>query len=216
MISDDDHRIWVSHSRGLSRIEVGYDAGGRVTEVLSIENYGKQDGTGSNAYKVRAVQRDGEGNLLFGGNEALTVFDPAHIRTNTRPPEVYLTDLQIGYRPVRIESDGSPPQGGSEQFSVVKHIQYLDVLELTQEQKTITFEFVALNYMQPEKIRYAFMLEGFDDDWNFVGGRREATYTRLAPGQYTFRVKAANSDGYWNEEGARIDVIVHGGGGNTE
>ncbi len=87
-------------------------------------------------------------------------------------------------------------------------IAHTQAITLTHEQSVFSLGFVALNLTQPEKNQYAYRLEGFDKDWNHVGNKREATYTNLDPGIYTFRVKASNNDGVWNEEGASIAITI--------
>ncbi|MES1222534.1 MAG: triple tyrosine motif-containing protein, partial [Bacteroidota bacterium] len=81
-------------------------------------------------------------------------------------------------------------------------------LTLSYKQSVFTFEFAALNFILPGKNQYAYKLEGFDQDWNYVGTKRSATYTNLNPGEYVFRVKASNNDGLWNEQGTSIKVII--------
>jgi signal transduction histidine kinase len=84
-----------------------------------------------------------------------------------------------------------------------------DHLTLSHEERVISIEFAALGYRAPEKSRYRYMLEGFDEDWTEVGSdRRFVTYTNLDPGEYTFRVVGSNSDGVWNEEGASIGITI--------
>jgi hypothetical protein len=70
------------------------------------------------------------------------------------------------------------------------------------------FSFVALSYCSPEKNQYAYMLEGYDKDWNYVGNQTRATYTNLPAGTYTFRVKATNNDGIWSDKEATITIVV--------
>src|SRR5690606_34193083 len=76
------------------------------------------------------------------------------------------------------------------------------------QQSVITFGFVALNYSSPEKNHYAYKLEGFDKDWNYIENKRTATYTNLPAGNYVFKVKASNSDGLWNDSDASIQITV--------
>ena len=84
----------------------------------------------------------------------------------------------------------------------------IEVLTLRHNQNDVTFEYTGLHYRHPEQNQYQYMLEGYEDVWREVGGLREATYTNLPPGNFVFRVKAANSDGVWNEEGASLRVTV--------
>ena len=87
-------------------------------------------------------------------------------------------------------------------------ISHTDEVTLTHDQNFITFEFAALDYNSPEKNRYAYKMEGFNRDWIHSGNQRFATFTNLDPGEYVFRVKAANSSGIWNEEGIAMRVIL--------
>ena len=79
---------------------------------------------------------------------------------------------------------------------------------LSYKNNIITFQFAALHYAQPSLNEYAYYLEGFEDDWNYAGNKREAKYTNLNPGEYTFRVKASNNDGIWNENGVSLRIII--------
>lgn len=137
--------------------------------------------------------------LLFGGIRGFNAFFPERIRENPYKPPVVLTDLLIFNRPVRI-GDASPLQ---------QSLPFTQKIVLTHEQSVVFFRFSALNFRSPEKNRYAYKLEGLDKDWNHVdSSRRFATYAHLPPGRYVFRVKAANNDGVWNEEGTALALEV--------
>ncbi|WP_373494546.1 ATP-binding protein, partial [Aquiflexum sp.] len=114
-------------------------------------------------------------------------------------PPVYITDLRIFNKSVDFKISGSPLQ---------KHIAVTDTLNLSYKENVLSFDFIALNYTNAEQNQYAYILEGFEKDWNYVGSQRNATYTNLNPGTYTFRVKAANSDGVWNEAGTSIVLVI--------
>jgi signal transduction histidine kinase/ActR/RegA family two-component response regulator len=102
-------------------------------------------------------------------------------------------------KPVIIGAKDSPLQ---------KHISQTKEIVLNHDQSIFTFRFIALNYINSEKNQYAYIMEGLEKDWNYVGNKKEATYTNLNPGEYTFRVKASNNDGHWNEEGTSIKIII--------
>lgn len=110
-----------------------------------------------------------------------------------------LTDLKLFNKSVLIGAKGSPLK---EDISIIKDVT------LSYKQSIITFEFAALGYTSPDKNEYAYMLEGFDRDWNYSSNRRRATYTNLNPGTYTFKVKASNNDGVWNESGTSIQLTI--------
>jgi signal transduction histidine kinase/DNA-binding response OmpR family regulator len=146
-------------------------------------------------YKSRAT-----GQMFFGGNNGITAFFPDSIRDNAFIPPVVITDFKLFYQSVPIGKKDSPLQ---------RHVSEMKHLELLYSQNVITFEFAALNYVIPEKNQYAYIMEGFDKTWNYVGTEHKATYTNLDPGNYVFRVKASNNDGDWNEEGTTISIYIH-------
>jgi hypothetical protein len=114
-------------------------------------------------------------------------------------PPVVITKLKIFNKDVEI--------GGGDGI-LSKSITETGKVSLSYRQSVFSFEFAALNYATSAQNQYAYRMEGFDQEWNWVGSRRFATYTNLNPGTYTFRVKAANNDGLWNEEGASIRVTI--------
>jgi len=121
---------------------------------------------------------------------------------NTKEPNVVLTSLEVLNKPVPIG------EKGSNTYSIPKHISQLNELTLSHKESVISLEFAALHYVNPQKNRYQYMLEGFDKDWVEAGTRRYITYTNLNARDYTFRVRGANSDGYWSSEEATLAIIV--------
>jgi hypothetical protein len=111
-----------------------------------------------------------------------------------------LTRLQLFNQPVPVGQPGSPLAATT--------ITEADALTLSYRDSVVTFEFAALDFVQPSKNQYKYKLEGFDRDWNKVGGRRLATYTNLPAATYTLRVAGSNNDGVWNEDGVRLSIRV--------
>jgi len=97
---------------------------------------------------------------------------------------------------------------GERNSPLSKHISETKEITLSYKESVFSFDFVALNYTHPHMNQYAFKMEGFEKDWNYVGNQRSATYTSLDPGTYVFRVKASNNDGLWNEEGTSLRIII--------
>lgn len=126
-------------------------------------------------------------------------FPSDDIVQNSTTPPVVISKFLIANKEVELGGKNSPLQ---------QHISITDKLTLTHFHKAFSFEFVALNYTDPQKNEYAYTLEGFDEDWNYVGKQRNATYTNLNPGEYTFRVKASNNAGRWNEEGPFVHITI--------
>jgi ligand-binding sensor domain-containing protein/two-component sensor histidine kinase len=149
-------------------------------------NYDKDDGLQANEF-IEAYAQGTKGELLFGGPDGFTIFSPRAIRTNERIPPVHITKVRIDKQSVPISSQP---------------------LTLSYEENDIDFDFVALNYIRPDKNQYAYQLIGVDKDWIYCGTRRFVSYANLAPGEYHFRVKAANNDGVWNEKGTSLTIHI--------
>ncbi|MDP2414477.1 triple tyrosine motif-containing protein, partial [Daejeonella sp.] len=153
----------------------------------SFRNFDVSDGLPDNSFNHRSVYSR-NGKLFFGSSNGFVIFYPDSLKDNTTPPPVYITGLRV--------LEKSRPVPG-------------DALELPYRENYLSFDFVALNYDSPEKNQYAYMMKGLDKDWIYSNTRRYASYTNLAPGKYTFRVKASNNDGTWNEKGTSLAIIVH-------
>jgi signal transduction histidine kinase len=163
----------------------------------SFQRYGGESGALAQYwYDSHAYGPDGT--LMFWSAEGIVAFDPALIRENTAPPAVVLTGLRLGNERVRPGPEG-PLQ---------RPLWAQPEVRLAHDQNGLTFEFVGLHFKDPARNRYAYRLEGFDEDWVQAGTQRTATYTNLPPGRYTFRVRAASSDGVWNEEGVAVGVVI--------
>lgn len=190
---DDAGRLWMGTYDGLARFD---------PETLEVKSYDSGDGLGHDEFSNSAVAKGADGRLYFGLKCGVSHFDPEAIQDNPFAPEVRITDFKVFNRSLRID-----PAGPAKNI-LAKSILETDSLELSHDQKVISIGYVALNFIQASKNQYAYRLEGFDEDWNYVGNRREATYTNLNPGSYVFRVKASNNDGYWNEQGRSLRIVV--------
>lgn len=151
-----------------------------------FRNYEKGDGLPDNEFNTGSVHSR-QSKLLFGTRNGFLTFYPDSIKDNTMPPPVYITSLSVLAK---------------------KRIIPKRQLTLSYKENFVTFEFVALNYQMAEKNQYAFQLVGLDKDWVYSNNRRFASYTNLAPGNYIFRVKAANNDGVWNQTGASLHIYI--------
>lgn len=193
ILPDGRGRLWLSTNSGLSRFDP-LTGGFRTYDVA--------DGLQSNEFNAGAFLRARDGNLYFGGVEGFNVFHPEQLHDDPVPPTVVLTELKLYNQPVPI---GQPVDG---RLLLTQAIGETASLRLRHSDRVVTFEYVGLHSASPQRISYAYKMEGFDRDWNYVGSRRSATYTNLHPGKYRFLVKAANMDGVWNEEGVALAVEV--------
>lgn len=181
-ILEDAHgKLWVSTNSGLSCFDP-------VKETF--QNYNVNDGLQSNQFNREVAAKGTLGKMYFGGINGFTCFHPDSLKENAAQPPVLITDFKI--------FDKSDQQLWRED----------GMIQLGYEENFFSFEFVALDYTNPLKNEYAYQLLGFDNDWVYSGARRYASYTNLDPGEYTFRVKAANSDATWNETGASINIEI--------
>lgn len=190
ILEDEVGYLWISSNKGISRFD-----------ALSGEfkNYDVRDGLQSNEFNRAACFRGQSGEMYFGGVNGFTAFQPANIHDNPHLPPVVITEFLVFNEPVGIGGD-SPLR---------KPIEQTESLSLSYRDYVFSFEFAALDYSIPSKNQYAYMLEGFDKDWNYVDStRRFASYANLPAGDYTFRVKGSNNDGVWNETGTSIQITV--------
>ena len=150
--------------------------------------FGTADGlrsreTATNSHPSAWRSRDGK--LWFATPKGLVEVDPAHFPVNTTPPPVALERFQV--------DDVTQPLHGADSS-----------LTVAAGRVHFEFDYAGLSFVEPQKVRYRYMLEGFDHDWTDAGTRRAAYYTNIPPGRYTFRVQAANNDGIWNTSGAAL------------
>lgn len=187
-----DHRqnLWISTNKGISRFNPA---------TRTFRNFGISDGLPGNEFRDNSRFKAADGQMYFGGVNGFVSFYPDSMRYNDFVPPVYITDLLIFNKQVAV---------GRADSVLKREVSEAKEITLRHDQSVITFEFASLSYTFPQKNQYAYKLEGFDDNWNYIGSKRTATYTNLDPGTYTFKVKASNNDGVWNEKGIAIKLII--------
>ena len=209
ILIDKDGLMWLSTDDGLSCFDPSHE---------SFRNYFNIDGLPGNEFNSGAYHQSEDGKFFFGGMKGVTSFYPGEIKNNPFPPGIAITGFKIFNHEVKINSDSSVENNSeagifslserSDNYFLPCDISFVKTLDLNYNQNFLTFEFSALHYTAPAKNQYACMLEGFDTKWNELGTRRYASYTNLPPGDYILHVKAANSDGVWNERGISLHIIV--------
>lgn len=183
MLPDHEGQLWLSTNYGLTRFDPASH---------SFDCYTADDGLQDNEFNGRAFFRAPDGELFFGGVGGFNRFYPERLERSSHVPPVVLTAFYRLDRRQRFD----------------KALDQLDSVTVTHRDNLVAFEFATLDYALPEKTRYRYRLEGFDDDWIDAGNRRRAAYTNLDGGHYVFHVQGASGDGVWNEEGARLTLIV--------
>ena len=195
-ILEDEHgNLWLGTYKGLSKFIDAVN----LPEHPKFKNYTIEDGIQSNEFRGKSCFKGADGMMYFGGINGFNMFFPDSIKDNPYIPDVVFTDFLLFNKPVQIGEKSSP---------LKQDISLTHEIKLTHKQSFFTIKFVALNYSAPEKNEYATIMDGLEKDWNYLGDKREVTYRNLKPGKYTFRVKASNNDGVWNEEGASIKITI--------
>jgi signal transduction histidine kinase/ligand-binding sensor domain-containing protein/DNA-binding response OmpR family regulator len=202
ILEDDEHNLWISTPNGISKIFISHNEKTN-TVSLNFKNYDGMDGLQGGEFNENAAYKTSRGELIFGGAKGFNIFYPADITTNTTAPAVVLTDFQIFNKSIRAG------ETSSKRVILHKAISETKEITLNRSDNVISIEFAALNFSNSEKNKYAYILEGFNKQWLITDAKmRKATYTNLDPGKYTFRVKASNEDGVWNEEGVILKITV--------
>lgn len=194
ILEDQEGNLWISTMRGL----VKFSEAVLFPDRMQFQVYTVEDGLQGNDFKDQACFKGRDGTLYFGGQNGLNSFRPEEIKQNPIPPAVVLTGFRLFNKEVSF-GEGQP---------LTSPINETEEITLSHKHNVFSFEFSALNFILPEKNRYAYMMEGFEQNWNYVDNQNTATYTNLNPGTYTFKVKASNNDGVWNEAGTSIEIQI--------
>lgn len=190
ILQDDKGKLWLSTNNGIIHFD---------PKNGTSNHYGKFDNLQSPQFNYKAYLKASDGKFYFGGINGFNVFNPDSIKRIRSRNSIAFTNLQLFNKSITIKGENSPFE---------KVINYSKNITLFHDQSVMSFEYAALSYLAPKRTSYAFKMEGFDKDWNYVGDQRKATYTNLPAGDYVFKVKATNNDGTWNSEGASMDITI--------
>lgn len=190
IIESNDGALWVSGESGIFKLD---------NENAEVVHFTEADGLLSNYFNVGSCEKMENGTLYFGSYNGINFIDPNDIRINQRSPKLYFTNFKLFNKEVIPGKDDSP---------IDQVISETRELTLNHAQSVFTLEYMGTSLTRPEKNQYAYMLEGFNKDWNYVGSTRSATYTNLKPGDYTFRIKVANNDGIWSDQILELKINV--------
>lgn len=186
--TDQTDFLWALSRRGFSRIN---------TSDFSIKTYKAEGNSWESIFNENFYGIDIDHKMVIWGGDKAIMFDPKAVTKDINPPLVHIQD--IAYGNPRSEKD------------TVTSVEAYDrsKIELQWNENKISFNYVALDYINPAENKYTYQLEGYDNHWIQAGLQRSVTYTNLPPGTYTFRVKASNSDGVWNLKGDSFVLIIH-------
>lgn len=190
IVEDQQGYIWLSSNKGVSRFDV---------KDGTFRNYDHADGLQADEFIRGAHYQTSQGELIFGGIQGFNTFFPEEVRDNPHIPQTRLTEFRINNQLIRSTDQDSPLSG---------HINDVEEIVLAHDQSMFSFEYVAISYAQASKNQYQYILEGYDQDWQIVGNNRRASYNKVPPGEYLFKVKGSNNDLIWDDLGASIRLIV--------
>lgn len=194
VLEDNKGYLWISTNKGISKFD---------PEKIRFFNYDVSDGLQSYEFYVRAcAKRKKTGELLFGGNKGFNIFHPDSIEEDKVIPKVWITEFLLFNTPVKIG------EKIDNKIILNKNITETKEIILSYKNNIITFRFAALHFAKPEKNSYAYIMEGLESNWNYVGNQHVANYAHIPPGRYIFKVIASNPDGVWNEKGISIKLII--------
>ena len=180
ILEDGMHRLWISSNRGIASFDPA---------TSTFHSFLPRDGLQGLEFNGGAFAALDNGDFAFGGIDGINFVSPSRVAASRFMPAVVVTDVRIGNKARRADTD--------------RH-----AVEISQDDRVVHFEFAALDYTAPASNQFRYRLEGFDEAWVEAGSRHEATYTNLDPGRYMFRVQASNHDGYWNEAGTALPLVV--------
>lgn len=178
VLPDEDENLWVSTNMGVSKLN---------PKTKQFENYTADEGLQSNEFNSGAYFKADDGELFFGGPSGINSFYPATISKNPIIPNVVITNIIV---------DGKETGKGLSKI-VLKH-----------DQNPLKFKFSSLDYSNSSKNKYKIQLENYDNTWVTMDNNTSITYSKLPPGKYSFKVKGANHDGYWNKNTTSLNIEI--------
>jgi signal transduction histidine kinase/ligand-binding sensor domain-containing protein/CheY-like chemotaxis protein/AraC-like DNA-binding protein len=189
ILEDGDGNLWMSTFNGLSQFN---------RKTNTFKTYFQDDGLQSNQFLYGAALKLSSGEMLFGGIRGFNLFNPAFVPVATNDPAVLITDMQINNQPL---SQAGPYIKQTLQGKIT-------AIQMPFNDASVSVNFTALEYGKPNKVKYAFFLEGWDNDWNYIGNSHQANYTKLHEGNYVLHIRATNAEGNWSAKELALQIIV--------
>jgi len=189
--SDNQNNLWLGTDNGLFKFD---------TKRKVFSRFDKKDGLQGHIFYPKSSLKSSTGELYFGGTEGFSIINPKNIKNYTYKPQIIITDLLIDNIKKTYDSTGFPLKG---------NISITSEIKLKHTQQNFGFEFSSTNYIIPEKTRFRYRLNGYDNHWIEVDAtRRYASYAKVPAGNYTFEIMATNNDGVWSDSYKQIKIRV--------
>ena len=186
---DGKGNLWMSTENGISKF---------IPSVGKFENYNDKDISYRVRFSEAASAGTSLGNILFGTSDGIFIFNPDSTRKSSYVPSIVLSKLLIANEDVMPGDDSVLKRG----------LDDVSKLVLSHRENIFTIQYAALDYSAPAEIQYAYILDGFEKAWNYVGKQRMATYTNLPKGHYVFKVRSTNADGVWTDNVRTLEIEI--------
>ncbi|MGK7396716.1 MAG: ligand-binding sensor domain-containing protein [Candidatus Cyclobacteriaceae bacterium M3_2C_046] len=194
LIFTDKGNLMVGTERGIDKVSFHENG-----QVLLIQNYSANEGFFGIETNQEAVFKDLDGSIWFGSIKGAFKYNPEADKINLTEPATHITNIKLFYEDVNWQNYAT---------STTNWYHLPNDLQLSYNENHLIFEFISSSLKNPEKVRYQYKLEPFDQNWSPPVDKTEAVYSNIPPGQYTFMVKSCNNDGIWNEEPTRFSFII--------
>jgi signal transduction histidine kinase/ligand-binding sensor domain-containing protein/DNA-binding response OmpR family regulator len=189
ILEDNEGHLWISTFNGVSKFD---------PVKKQFQNFYQSDGLQSNQFSYNAALRLQSGELVFGGINGFNLFNPQQVKTRNFMPVLLFSGIWVNNKPL-AEVPGCIVRAGSD---------HIDELRIPYNEAILSFHFTALEYSSPDKVNYAYFLQGWDKNWNYPGNVRTINYNNISEGTYWLRVKSTNAEGIWNTQEATLKIIV--------
>lgn len=191
VLEDDAGNFWITTSRGLAKLD------GRTDRFT---NFHTGNGLPTDQFNYNSSYKDSDGTLYFGTVAGMVGFKPAALLRNAFVPPVYITRLQVNNRDIDVRQEDAP---------LKQSVVYADELTLPYQSSSVSFDVAVLSYVIPEQNSYQYQLEGLSQEWlPFHSNSRRIQFSKLPPGEYTLKIRGANSDGLWNNRETRLRITI--------
>lgn len=190
ILEDDNNNLWMSSNRGL----ISYNK-----KTKAIRNFNKADGLQSNEFNTYAYAKGADGKMYFGGINGLNVFHPSNFNKNENTPKVWITGIEINNEEITYNDESK---------LLPKAIEHTKNLVLPYSKNNMSLHFSALEYTASSNNRFSYYLEGAEEAWAHSTTDNKANYLNIAPGNYTFKLKATNGDGIGNNSIRSLSIKI--------
>ncbi|RMH61266.1 MAG: response regulator [Calditrichaeota bacterium] len=198
ILTDRQDDLWLGTDKGLVHARID----SVTNDIARFISYDRGDGINDDDFSFfygQNAQINAKGEMFFAGAKGISIFNPDSIRENTQPSKVLLTRFYLNFKPAEFKDPGSP---------LTAPLSRLKRIDLNHTDNSFAIEMATLDFHAPGKNRFAYKLDGYEDDWIYPGMEKRAIFTHVPPGTYTFRAIAAGRNGIRNEKETRLIINI--------